>query len=156
MIASGATTRGKTRAENGQTARRRRAITGPVNEDTEPHLDRGACYRALASRDARFDGRFFVAVRTTGIYCRPVCRVRLPRLENVEFFVCAAAAERGGFRACRRCRPESAPGSSAWLGTEATVARALRGAYSTFSAQHKGSAPPIMIPLRKRRITKCS
>ncbi|MBI5505530.1 MAG: DNA-3-methyladenine glycosylase 2 family protein [Deltaproteobacteria bacterium] len=97
-----------------------------MNEDTQPHLDRRACYRALASRDARFDGRFFVAVRTTGIYCRPVCRVRLPRLENVEFFACAAAAESRGFRACRRCRPESAPGSSAWLGTEATVARALR------------------------------
>lgn len=126
LTRSGATAQRKTRAENGQTVRVRGAITGPVNEDIQPHLDRRACYRALASRDARFDGRFFVAVRTTGIYCRPVCRVRLPRLENVEFFACAAAAESRGFRACRRCRPESAPGSSAWLGTEATVARALR------------------------------
>jgi AraC family transcriptional regulator of adaptative response / DNA-3-methyladenine glycosylase II len=89
-------------------------------------LDPEACYRALRTRDARFDGRFFVAVRTTGIYCRPVCPARTPRRENCLFLPCAAAAEAEGFRACRRCRPESAPGTAAWLGTSATVSRGLR------------------------------
>jgi len=94
------------------------------NENME--LDRTPCYRALRTRDARFDGRFFTAVRTTGIYCRPVCPARTPRRANCVFFACAAAAEAAGFRACRRCRPEVAPGTPAWLGTAATVARALR------------------------------
>jgi len=89
-------------------------------------LDVATCYRALAARDSRFDGRFFTAVTTTGIYCRPVCPARTPRRENVRFFPCAAAAEREGFRACRRCRPDAAPGTPAWAGTSATVARALR------------------------------
>jgi len=84
------------------------------------------CYRALSTRDARFDGRFFTAVRTTGVYCRPVCPARTPRRENCIFLPCAAAAEAAGFRPCRRCRPETAPGTPAWLGTSATVSRALR------------------------------
>src|SRR5438552_10338193 len=84
------------------------------------------CYRALAARDARFDGRFFVGVRTTGIYCRPICPARTPKRENVAFFACAAAAEDAGFRPCLRCRPETAPGTPAWAGTSAVVARALR------------------------------
>ena len=62
------------------------------------HLDAAAAYQALSSRDARFDGRFFVGVTSTGIYCRPVCRVRLPRRENCRFFGHAAAAEQAGFR----------------------------------------------------------
>ena len=73
-------------------------------------LDLDTCYDALKARDARFDGRFFVAVRSTGIYCRPVCPARTPNKANVDFFVHAAAAERGGFRPCLRCRPELAPG----------------------------------------------
>jgi AraC family transcriptional regulator of adaptative response / DNA-3-methyladenine glycosylase II len=89
-------------------------------------LDSRACYRALSTRDPRFDGRFFTGVRTTGVYCRPVCPARTPRPENVRFFPCAAAAEAAGFRACRRCRPETSPGTPAWLGTSATVSRALR------------------------------
>jgi len=89
-------------------------------------LDASTCYRALAARDVRFDGRFFTGVKTTGIYCRPVCPARTPRRENVRFFPCAAAAEKEGFRACRRCRPDAAPGTPAWAGTSATVARALR------------------------------
>lgn len=89
-------------------------------------LDHDICYRALTSRDARFDGRFFTAVHTTGIYCRPVCPARTPQRKNVSFYACAAAAEDAGFRACRRCRPETAPGTPAWSGTSATVARALR------------------------------
>jgi AraC family transcriptional regulator of adaptative response / DNA-3-methyladenine glycosylase II len=89
-------------------------------------LSREQCYRALVSRDARFDGRFFVAVRTTGVYCRPICPAPPAKLENVEFFWCAAAAEEAGFRACLRCRPETAPGTPAWMGSSALVSRALR------------------------------
>jgi len=91
-----------------------------------PPLDPDLCYRALLARDARYDGRFYTAVLTTGIYCRPVCPARTPRLRNVRFYACAAAAEAAGFRPCRRCRPETAPGSPAWSGTSSTVTRALR------------------------------
>ena len=76
-------------------------------------LDHAACYRALATHDPRFDGRFYVGVRSTGIYCRPVCAVRLPRQENCRFYPSAAAAEAAGFRPCLRCRPELAPGFAA-------------------------------------------
>jgi len=89
-------------------------------------LEREPIYRAFRSRDARFDGRFFVGVVTTGIYCRPICPARRPKRENVEFYACAAAAEEAGFRACRRCRPETSPNTPAWAGTSATVSRALR------------------------------
>jgi AraC family transcriptional regulator of adaptative response / DNA-3-methyladenine glycosylase II len=89
-------------------------------------LDPDICYRAVRSRDTRFDGRFFTAVLTTGIYCRPICPARLPARGNVRFYDCAAAAEEAGFRPCRRCRPETAPGTPAWSGTSATVTRALR------------------------------
>lgn len=89
-------------------------------------LDEKTCYRAVAARDSRFDGRFFTGVRTTGVYCRPICPARTPKPENVRFFPCAAAAEEAGFRACRRCRPETAPGTPAWSGKSATVSRALR------------------------------
>jgi AraC family transcriptional regulator of adaptative response / DNA-3-methyladenine glycosylase II len=89
-------------------------------------LDPDVCYRALKSRDARFDGRFFTAVRSTGVYCRPVCPARTPRRENCLFLPCAAAAQEAGFRPCLRCRPEASPGTPAWLGTSATVSRALR------------------------------
>ncbi len=89
-------------------------------------LDAARCYRALRSRDRRFDGRFFVAVTTTGIYCRPICPSPPPRAHNVRFFACAAAAQQAGFRPCLRCRPESAPGTPAWEGSPAVVRRALR------------------------------
>jgi AraC family transcriptional regulator of adaptative response / DNA-3-methyladenine glycosylase II len=89
-------------------------------------LDLDLCLRALGTRDRRFDGRFFIAVKTTGIYCRPICPARTPRPENVTFFPTPAAAEEAGFRPCRRCRPETAPASPAWQGTSATVTRALR------------------------------
>src|SRR5579863_3475538 len=89
-------------------------------------LDRETCHRAAKSRDARFDGRFFTAVLTTGIYCRPICPARTPLRKNVRYYACAAAAEAAGFRPCRRCRPETAPGTPSWLGTSATVSRALR------------------------------
>ena len=89
-------------------------------------LDSDICYRAVRSRDSRFDGRFFTGVKTTGIYCRPVCPAVTPHQKNVTFYNCAAAAEKAGFRPCRRCRPETSPGTPAWLGTSATVSRALR------------------------------
>lgn len=89
-------------------------------------LDDARLYRAISTRDRRFDGRFFTAVLTTGIYCRPVCPARTPRASNVRFYGSAAAAEAAGFRPCRRCRPEAAPGSPAWTGSPALVARALR------------------------------
>jgi len=75
-------------------------------------LDASTCYRALRARDARFDGRFFVAVSSTRIYCRPVCTVKPPRRENCRFYPSAAAAESGGYRPCLRCRPELAPGNA--------------------------------------------
>ena len=81
--------------------------------------------RARRSRDARFDGRFFVAVTSTGIYCRPVCPAPSPRSANVRYYPSAAAAADAGFRPCLRCRPEAAPGTPAWLGTSAVVRRAL-------------------------------
>jgi AraC family transcriptional regulator of adaptative response / DNA-3-methyladenine glycosylase II len=82
--------------------------------------------RARLSRDARFDGQFFVGVRTTGIYCRPICPANAPKSENVSFFPSAAAAGEAGYRPCLRCRPECAPGTPAWSGTSTTVQRGLR------------------------------
>lgn len=102
-------------------------VLAPRFED-EPALvlDRELCERARQTRDARFDGRFFIGVVTTGIYCRPICPVRPPKPENVRFYASAAAAAEAGLRPCLRCRPESSPGTSAWIGTAATVSRALR------------------------------
>lgn len=88
-------------------------------------LDHGACYRAVVTRDGRFDGLLFTGVRTTGIYCRPICPARTPRPENVVFFSSAVAAQEAGFRPCLRCRPETAPDLAAWRGTSNTVSRAL-------------------------------
>ncbi len=82
--------------------------------------------QARLSRDARFDGRFFVAVKTTGIYCRPICPANTPKSENVAFYRTAAAAGEAGYRPCLRCRPECAPGTPAWAGTSTTVQRGLR------------------------------
>ena len=90
-----------------------------------PGLDWDVCDRARLARDRAF-GAFFTGVRTTRIYCRPVCPVRPARSANVVFFGSAAAAERAGFRPCLRCRPETAPGSPAWSGTATTVARGMR------------------------------
>ena len=89
-------------------------------------LDRRALDRVRASRDARFDGRFFIAVTSTGIYCRPICPSPTCRDSNVRYYPTAAAAAAAGFRPCLRCRPEAAPGTPAWLGTSAVVRRALR------------------------------
>ncbi len=88
-------------------------------------MDDDACYRALQTRDARFDGRLFVGVRTTGIYCRPICPARTPLRKNVRFYPSAAAAQEAGFRPCLRCRPETSPDLGAWRGASNTVSRAL-------------------------------
>jgi AraC family transcriptional regulator of adaptative response / DNA-3-methyladenine glycosylase II len=87
--------------------------------------DREISYRALESRDARFDGLLFVGVTSTGIYCRPVCPARTPKFEHCRFFGSAAAAQEAGFRPCLRCRPETAPDLASWRGTSNTVSRAL-------------------------------
>jgi AraC family transcriptional regulator, regulatory protein of adaptative response / DNA-3-methyladenine glycosylase II len=89
-------------------------------------LDAATCSRARYARDPRFDGRFFIGVQTTGIYCRPICPARPPKEENVRYFATAAAAAEAGLRPCLRCRPEASPGTPAWAGTSATVSRALR------------------------------
>jgi AraC family transcriptional regulator of adaptative response / DNA-3-methyladenine glycosylase II len=83
------------------------------------------CYRALQSRDARFDGLIYVGVKSTGIYCRPVCPARTAKYENCSFFSSAAAAQQAGFRPCLRCRPETAPNLASWRGTSNTVTRAV-------------------------------
>ncbi len=89
-------------------------------------LNAAVCDRARMARDARFDGRFFIAVLSTGIYCRPICPSPHARRENVQYFGTAAEAVAAGFRACLRCRPEAAPGTPRWNGTASTVTRALR------------------------------
>lgn len=89
-------------------------------------LDHRALDRARLSRDSRFDGKFFIAVTSTGIYCRPICPSRTSRSSNVRYYPTAAAAAEAGYRPCLRCRPEAAPGTPAWLGTSAVVRRALK------------------------------
>jgi AraC family transcriptional regulator of adaptative response / DNA-3-methyladenine glycosylase II len=88
-------------------------------------IDPIACYRAVKTRDSRFDGSFFTCVATTGIYCRPICPARTPHFENCRFVPSAAAAQAAGFRPCLRCRPELSPDMAAFRGTESSIARAL-------------------------------
>ncbi len=106
-------------SDNGQRGESRAATMHAMS------LDPAVCYRALRTRDARFDGRFFTAVKTTGIYCRPICPARCPKLENLEFHPSAASAQAAGFRPCLRCRPECSPEIGAWRGTARTVSRGL-------------------------------
>jgi AraC family transcriptional regulator of adaptative response / DNA-3-methyladenine glycosylase II len=96
----------------------------PTPRDLQPD----ACYLALKARDARFDGSFFTGVTSTGIYCRPVCKVRTPRRENCRFFGHAAQAESAGFRPCLRCRPELAPQALAWSIQDASAILARQAA----------------------------
>jgi len=97
-----------------------------ARQDGGVHEDFDRCYRALQSRDRRFDGRFVTAVTSTGIYCRPSCPAQTPKPRNVRFYRVAAAAQAAGFRACRRCRPDAAPGSPDWDVRADLAARALR------------------------------
>src|SRR3979490_275169 len=103
-------------------------------------LDFAECDRARLARDPVYDGRFYTGVHSTGIYCRPVCPVRPARSANVSFFPSAAAAEMGGFRPCLRCRPETAPFSSAWIGSRATVERAIRLIVQDGARDEKGAS----------------
>jgi len=106
------------------------------------------------ARDPRFDGRFYIGVVTTGVYCRPICPVRPPKAENVRFYPSAAAAAAAGFRPCLRCRPESSPGAPVARGTGATVARALRlideGASASARATSAGCSYAISVRRRSR------
>lgn len=93
---------------------------------TDPVLDDERCYRAVSSRDARFDGWFYVGVLSTGIYCRPSCPAVTPKRANVRFYAAAGAAQTAGLRACRRCRPDAVPGSPQWNVRADVVGRAMR------------------------------
>ena len=100
----------------------------PTSQAPSEALESDACYLAMKTHDARFDGSFFTAVTSTGIYCRPVCRVKLPRRENCRFFRHAAQAEAAGFRPCLRCRPELAPRAASWSTEDASRILALQAA----------------------------
>ena len=128
-------------------------------------LDREACYRAFQTHDARFDGRIFVGVTSTGIYCRPICPARTPKFENCRFFASAAAAQEAGFRPCLRCRPETAPELAFWRGTSNTVSRAheadRRGRARRERGRRRGAGraagrrrPPVAaaVPAASRRL----
>jgi AraC family transcriptional regulator, regulatory protein of adaptative response / DNA-3-methyladenine glycosylase II len=123
-------------AENGERGRSKAAM---VVLSMKLNFD---CYQALLARDARFDGQFFVAVKTTGIYCRPICAARPPLERSCLFVETAAAAERAGFRPCLRCRPELAPGAPAVSMEEALFAairaRAVHGDSVDEVAKHAG------------------
>ena len=97
-----------------------------LEPELDYELDFDTCYRAVESRDSRYDGRFFTGVTSTGIFCRPVCPAVRPKRRNCRFFPSAAGAIAAGFRPCLRCRPESAPHSPAWNGVKTTVSRALK------------------------------
>ncbi|WP_148223451.1 AlkA N-terminal domain-containing protein [Segniliparus rotundus] len=99
---------------------------GTAGGRTGPGMDFAAAYRAITSRDARFDGQFYTAVRTTGMYCRPSCPARTPRPQNVVFYPTAAAAHLAGYRACKRCAPDASPGSPQWNLRSDAAARAMR------------------------------
>lgn len=118
----------------------------PYDVDLQPD----ACYLALKARDARFDGRFFTGVTTTGIYCRPVCRVRTPRRENCRFFGLAAQAESAGFRPCLRCRPELAPQSLIWSIQDAGSILAQQAARLLDEPEAWGDAAPSVDRLAAR------
>ncbi|MBK8071219.1 MAG: helix-turn-helix domain-containing protein [Ramlibacter sp.] len=105
-------------------------------------LQPDACWRAMRARDARFDGRFFIGVTSTGVYCRPVCRVRMPRRENCLFFGHAAQAEGAGFRPCLRCRPELAPGAQSWSIQDASATLARQAARLLDEPEAWGDAAP--------------
>jgi AraC family transcriptional regulator, regulatory protein of adaptative response / DNA-3-methyladenine glycosylase II len=89
-------------------------------------LDQQQCSRARLARDARFDGKFFIGVLSTKVYCQPICRARRSKESNVRYFPSAAAAAEAGFRPCLRCRPDCSPGTAAWAGTQNTVSRAIQ------------------------------
>ena len=112
----------------------------------EPSLSPDACYLALKAKDVRFDGSFFTGVTSTGIYCRPVCRVRTPRRENCRFFAHAAQAESAGFRPCLRCRPELAPQALRWSVQDASAMLAPPGGPPSPPLPPHPPEPPLPPP----------
>ena len=116
----------------------------------EPPLSPDACYLALKAKDARFDGSFFTGVTSTGIYCRPVCRVRTPRRENCRFFAHAAQAESAGFRPCLRCRPELAPQALRWSVQDASAVLAQQAARLLDEPEAWGGDAPSVDLLAQR------
>ncbi|HSV53129.1 MAG TPA: AlkA N-terminal domain-containing protein [Burkholderiaceae bacterium] len=120
-----------------------------MTSDTAP-IAPDACYLAMKARDARFDGRFFIGVTSTGIYCRPVCRVKMPRRENCRFFGHAAQAEHAGFRPCLRCRPELAPHSVVWSIQDASYILAHQAARLLDEPEVWGDAAPSVEQLAVR------
>jgi AraC family transcriptional regulator of adaptative response / DNA-3-methyladenine glycosylase II len=119
-------------------------VKGGYNSDMT--IDDDVCYRALTARDNRFDGVFFVAVKTTGIYCRPVCTAKTPRRERCRFFTSAALAEQSGFRPCFRCRPELAPGNSP-VDSARTMARAAAARIEAGALNDGGSLEDLAASL---------
>jgi methylphosphotriester-DNA--protein-cysteine methyltransferase len=109
-------------------------------------IDDDVCYRALVARDSRFDGVFFVGVKTTGIYCRPICTAKTPGRERCGFFASAALAERAGFRPCLRCRPELAPGQAP-VDAVRTVARAAAARIEAGALSNGGSLEDLAASL---------
>jgi len=116
--------------------------------------DRQVCEQARLSRDARFDGLFFTAVTTTGIYCRPVCPAPAPKRENITYYGNAAAAEAAGFRPCLRCRPELAPGAGAWRRGDEVVARALQLIDQGALAEHPLAALAERVNIGERQLRR--
>lgn len=116
----------------------------------DPLLHPDACYLALKTRDARFDGAFFIGVTSTGIYCRPVCKVRVPRRENCRFFAHAAQAEHAGFRPCLRCRPELAPQALRWSVQDASAMLAQQAARLLDEPEAWGEDGPSVEKLAQR------
>ena len=135
-------------SENGQSG----AILPPMMPamDLQNTAEQDRCYRALQARDARFDGCFFTAVTSTGIYCRPVCKVRTPKRENCRFYTHAAQAESAGFRPCLRCRPELAPHALAWSTQDASSILAQQAARMMDMPQAwgPGASPVRQLALR--------
>lgn len=131
-------------SENGESITPGGCILPLMNDDT--------LYKAMLARDHRFDGLFYVGVKTTGIYCRPICPAK-PKRENVEFFSSATIAEEKGYRPCLRCRPESAPQSPVWMGKSAIVQRALRviATTTTFDLKEEAFAEKFGVSARHLR-----
>jgi AraC family transcriptional regulator of adaptative response / DNA-3-methyladenine glycosylase II len=125
----------------------------PVKYETAMLTDI-VCQKARLARDARFDGLFFTAVKSTGIYCRPVCPARAPAEHQVSYYFSAAAAVAAGYRPCLRCRPDSAPGSAAWQGSQTTLQRALRLIDEGGLQQHSQTALAERLGISERYLRK--
>jgi AraC family transcriptional regulator of adaptative response / DNA-3-methyladenine glycosylase II len=116
--------------------------------------ERQIFYQAMLSRDRRFDGCFFVAVTTTGVYCRPICPAPKPKIKNVVFYSTSAGAECAGFRPCKRCRPDASPGTPIWSGTSATVSRALQLINCGYLDEHSVQQLGMLLGISDRQLRR--